>query len=188
MGVDIPLHGFNEIYTTFYKKSYLFVKSYVHDDMVAEDIVSDSLIKLWQQLKMETIDPIAPYLFSILKNRALDHLKHQSVRRDVYHKIATTLERELAIRTASLESSNPQEVFAKEIHSIIEETLKRLQPRTREIFIMSRFEHKSHKEIAKFYHISLKGVEYHIGQAVRELRMSLKDYIPLLGALFFLKL
>ncbi len=179
-------YSFNEIYTAFYKKSYLYVKSYVHDDMVAEDIVSDSLIKLWQQLKIETIEPVAPYLFSVLKNRTLDYLKHQSIRRDVHDKIATTLERELAIRTASLESSNPKEIFAKEIHSIIEETLTKLQPRTREIFIMSRFGHKSHKEIAEFYDITSKGVEYHIAQAIRELRVSLKDYLPLLGTLFFL--
>ena len=38
------VNSFNEIYTVFYRKSFLYVKSYVHDDMAAEDIVSESLI------------------------------------------------------------------------------------------------------------------------------------------------
>ena len=71
-----PVSSFAEVYTEFYRKSYLYVKSNVHDDMAAEDIVSESLIRLWERMKKETVDPIRPFLFSILKNRSLDYLKH----------------------------------------------------------------------------------------------------------------
>jgi len=186
--MDLSLtNSFNEIYTAFYRKSYLYVKSYVHDDMVAEDIVSDSLIRLWEQLKTETIEPIGPYLFSILKNRALDYLKHQTIKRDVHSAMAKALERELEIRTASLESSDPNEIFSNEIQHIIEETLQSLPKKTREIFILSRFGNKPHKKIAELYNISVKGVDYHIMQSVRELRVALSDYLPFVGFLSFLK-
>ena len=39
------------LYTHYYKKAFLFTKSFVHDEHVAEDIVSESLIKLWESLK-----------------------------------------------------------------------------------------------------------------------------------------
>jgi len=51
--------------------------------MAAEDIVSESLIKLWEIMKWKSIAPIAPYLFTLLKNRALDFLKHQSIEKPV---------------------------------------------------------------------------------------------------------
>ena len=179
-------NSFNEIYTAFYRKSYLYVKSYVHDDMAAEDIVSDALIKLWERMRHETIDPIPPFLFSILKTRSLDYIKHQTIKRDVHEAITETLNRELEIRTASLEASDPNHVFSEEIQQIIEDTLNSLPQKTREIFIMSRFGNKSHKEIAELYNISVKGVDYHIMQSMKELRLSLKDYLPFVGFLSFL--
>jgi len=49
---------------------------------------------------------------------------------------------------------------------------------TRSIFILSRFDNKSQKEIAEMYKISVKGVDYHIMQSVKSLRITLKDYLP----------
>ena len=178
--------NFNEIYSSFYRKSYLYVKSYVHDEMVAEDIVSESLIRLWERMKKEPLESVAPFLFSILKNRSLDYLKHQSVRQNAHVQITETLNREIEIRTNSLEASNPNEIFSEEVQRIIKNTLDSLPKKTREIFLMSRFSNKPHKEIAELFDISVKGVDYHVMQAVKELRKALKDYLPLLGFLAFL--
>lgn len=179
-------NSFNEIYTVYYRKSYLYVKSYIHDDMAAEDIVSEALIKLWERLKHEKVDPIRPFLFAILKNQSLDYLKHQTIKRGVHDAVQDALKRELEIRTTTLEASDPNDIFSTEIQQIIETTLNSLPERTREIFIMSRFGNKPHKEIAALYQISVKGVDYHIMQSVKELRSALRDYLPLLGALTFL--
>lgn len=178
-----PANSFNDIYTTFYRKSFLYVKSYVHDDMVAEDIVSEALIKLWEKMKIEAVDPIAPFLFTLLKNRALDHLKHQAIKRNAHIVLNEILTRELEIRTTSLEMSDPVDVFSTEVKHIIEATLKSLPEKTRDIFTMSRFGNKSHKEIAALQNITVKGVDYHITHSVRALRIALKDYLPLFGAL-----
>lgn len=181
-----PVNSFNEIYTAYYRKSYLYVKSYIHDDMASEDIVSEALIKLWERMKRETVDPIRPFLFAILKNQSLDYLKHQTIKRGVHDTVHDILKRELEIRTTTLEASDPNDIFSSEIQQIIETTLDSLPEKTREIFIMSRFGNKPHKEIAALYHVSVKGVDYHIMQSVKELRSALKDYLPLLGALTLL--
>lgn len=180
------VNTFNEIYTSFYRKSYLYVRSYVHDDMAAEDIVSEALIKLWERMKRETIDPVRPYLFTILKNSALDYLKHQIVKQEIHDKMTAALNREHEIRTNALEASDPNDIFSTEIQQIIKSTLFLLPERTREIFILSRFGDRSHKEIAELFSISVKGVDYHIAQAVTALRVGLKDYLPLLAALTFM--
>ena len=187
---DIPMSNaivssFNEIYTSYYKKSFFFAKSYVHDDLAAEDIASDSLIKLWEKLKTEKIDYIEPLLLTILKNKALDYLKHEEVKRTAFESMADWHQQELSIRISTLESCDPNEIFSDEVESIIRETLKLLPEQTRQIFLLSRFENKSDKEIAEQMGISIKGVEYHISKALKALRITLKDYLPLFYFFFY---
>lgn len=78
--IGTEIHNFNTLYTKFYRKSFLFTKSYVHDECIAEDIVSDVLIKLWEILKEKEIEHIEALLLTTLKNKSLDHLKHEAVK------------------------------------------------------------------------------------------------------------
>jgi RNA polymerase sigma-70 factor (ECF subfamily) len=155
--------------------------------MAAEDIATDSILRLWEIMKREPVDQVSSFLFSILKNRSLDYLKHQVVKKDVHDHITDLLNRELEIRTNSLESSDPNEIFSNEVKTLIESTLQSLPEKTRHIFLLSRFGNKSHKEIAELFHISVKGVDYHIMQSVKELRCALKDYLPLLGSIILFR-
>ena len=187
---DIPMsnaivNSFNEKYTSYYKKSFFFAKSYVHDDLAAEDIASESLIKLWEKLKTEKIDYIEPLLLTILKNKALDYLKHEEVKRTAFESMVDWHQQELSIRISTLESCDPNEIFSDEVESIIRETLKLIPEQTRQIFLLSRFENKSNKEIAELMGISVKGVEYHISKALKALRITLKDYLPLFYFFFY---
>ena len=182
---NVTLNSFNEIYTSYYKKSFFFAKSYVHDDLAAEDIASESLIKLWEKLKTEKIDYIEPLLLTILKNKALDYLKHEEVKRTAFESMVDWHQQELSIRISTLESCDPNEIFSDEVESIIRETLKLIPEQTQRIFLLSRFENKSNKEIAELMGISVKGVEYHISKALKALRITLKDYLPLFYFFFY---
>ena len=172
-------NSFNAVYTAYYRKSFLFVKSYVHDELVAEDIVSESLIKLWERMKLQPIEHVNSYLFTILKNGALDHLKHEAVERKAFKMLNEKLDREHEIRISTLQSCDPKEIFSTEIQKIIWDTLATLPEKNRKVFMMSRFENKTNKEIAEFFGITVKGVDYHIALTIKALRVSLKDYLPL---------
>ncbi len=179
--------SFNKVYAAYYRKSYLFIKSYVHDDMAAEDLASDALIKLWERMVKETVNPVAPYLFTICKNSALDYLKHQAIKRGVLDSINQRLCRELEIRTSALEESDPKDVFSVEVQQIFQSTLESLPDKTKDIYMLSRFGNKPHKEIAEIFGVTVKGVDYHIFQAVKELRIALNDYLPILGFVVFFR-
>lgn len=168
------------MYDIWYKKSYLFVKAYVQDDMVTEDIVSESLVKLWKMMSEEEVEKPQHLLFTLLKNKSLDHLRHEKVRQIVEQEMVEVHQRELSLRMSTLEAYDPQEVFSAEIRTIIRKTLDSLPALTREIFEMSRFEALSVKEIAKKKEITPKAVEYHITRAIKILRINLKDYLLLL--------
>ncbi len=170
-------HNFGEIYTQYYKSSFLFVKSYVRDDMAAEDIVSDSLINLWQTIKRETVESPHSLLLTILKNNALNHLKRQDIKMSVMKSISTTMLHDLNYRIRTLEACNPSEIFSSEIRVIVEDTLLSLPEQTRLVFEMSRYENLSVKDISVKLNITSKSVEYHITKSLKALRVALKDYL-----------
>lgn len=177
--------SFSEIYNQYYKRSFLFVKSYVREDMAAEDIVSDTLINFWQTSRKEFVEfPIA-LLVTMLKNNSLNYLKHQDVREIAIESISIKMLRDLHYRISTLEACDPQEMFSKEITEIIDKTLASLPEQTRRVFEMSRYDNKPVKEIAKELNLSVKAVEYHITKSLKALRISLKEYLPLISFLLF---
>lgn len=176
---------FNSFYQQHYRKCFLFAKSYVHDDWVAEDVASEGLIKLWEMMKLKEIEYPLALLFSILKNKSLDYLKHETTRQEILSTLTQDGQRELTIRISTLEACDPDQMFSIEIQEIIDATLNALPEQTKKIFMMSRFENLSRQEIADALGMTKKGVEYHIAQALKSLRLSLKDYLPFFYFLFF---
>ncbi len=177
---DSPDISFSFIYTSYYKKAFSFAKSYVHDEAVAEDIASEALIALWEKTKVESAEQVAPLLLTILKNKALDWLKHEQVKQAAFDSLADWQGRELSLRISALEACSPVDIFSAEIGHILHHTLSQLPEPTRRAFILSRYEDKSNREIAEALGISVKGVEYHISKALKVLRVALKDYLPFL--------
>lgn len=175
---------FNTIYSTYYDKMFRFAQLYVRNDLVAEDIATESLIKLWETMKKERVEKPLALLLTILKHKSLDYLRKQASMQDAFEGMAKWHQRELYIRISTLEACNPDDIFSGEIQSILTKTLDELPPQSKKVFMMSRFEQKSGKEIAKELGISVKGVDYHIAKALKALRISLKDYLPLLYFLF----
>lgn len=178
--------SFSEIYTNYYKRSFLFVKSYVRDDMAAEDIVSEALINLWDTSKKEKVEYPLSLLVMMLKNGALNYLKHQDVKQSVSDSISSKMARDLGYRISTLQACDLEEIFSSEINRIVKETLEALPEQTRRVFELSRYECRTVKEIAEELSISPKGVEYHITRSLKVLRIALKDYLPIFY-LFFLK-
>lgn len=180
----LQIEQFNDIYVKYYKKAYRFSRMYVRNDQVAEDIAAESLIKLWETMKKEAIEKPLALLLTILKHKSLDYLKKQTSVEDAFEAMAEWQQRELSIRISTLEACNPDDIFSEEIQTILTRTLEELPVQTRKVFMMSRFEQKSGREIAEALGITVKGVDYHIAKALKALRISLKDYLPLFYFLF----
>ena len=176
--------NFNSIYTTYYRRAFLFTLSYVHNDLVAEDIVSEAIIYLWELLTPPSLPRIKAVLITYLRSKSLNYLKHLQVQENVYQNLTDKGQRELEIRISTLEACDPKEVMSEELRSKVKTLLAGMPEKTRIAFISDRLDGKSHKEIAEELGISVKGVEYHISKAVKLLRDNLKEYAPFL--IFFI--
>lgn len=152
--------------------------------MVAEDIVSEALVNLWEKAKKETIDHPLSLLLVMLKNGSLNYLKHQEVRQTAMKSISSKMVRDLNYRITTLQACDPEEIFSSEITRIIQDTLNSLPAQTRKVFEMSRYEYRSVKEIAEELSITPKSVEYHITKSLKALRIALKEYLPVFYFLF----
>ena len=68
-----------------------------------------------------------------------------------------------------------------ELTEKIEDAIQALPETYREAFVKNRFEQKTYHEIARELNVSAKTVDYRISQALKQLRVALRDYLPILG-------
>ncbi|MGN1256393.1 MAG: RNA polymerase sigma-70 factor, partial [Bacteroidaceae bacterium] len=153
--------------------------SYVHDEMAAEDIVSEAFTYYWDNRhKLLAEGNAQAYVLTMIKHKCLDYLRHQQVKQDMMENLPQLQVWELSTRITTLESFEPSEIYTDEIRKLVEQTLQLMSPQTRRIFEMSRFENLSHKEIALRLGMTTKGVEFHIAKVLKVLRVVLRDYLP----------
>lgn len=185
MKESTEIQTFNHLFTTYKGRFVHFARTYVDEEMIAEDIAVESLMYYWEnRKKLNDHSNIPAYLLTVVRHKCLDHLRHLRAQEDFAEFLQSHEIRKLHLRIATLEACNPEKVFSEELQSLVDKTLNTLPEQTRDIFIRSRYNNQSHKEIAEALGISTKTVEFHITKALKVFRISLKDYLPLL--LYFL--
>ena len=113
------------------------------------------------------------------QHKCLNYLRHLRVREDVEQRIQEHQQRVNSLRIATLEACDPQEIFSSEAGRLVDEALAMMSDKTRRIFIMSRYENKTYPEIAAYFSLSVKSVEFHISKALKILKVKLKDYMTI---------
>lgn len=160
---------FDFIFSYYYTGLCTYTRRWVNDPDVAEDLVQDFFVRLWaKSSKIEITSSIKSYFFTSVKNSAVNYLKHVKIK----EKFGVH-----AMNRPTEEYSN-WEFTEPELTDLIEKGMQKLPPRCREIFILSRFEGKDNAIIAEMLGISKRTVELQISNALKILRVELKDYLP----------
>jgi RNA polymerase sigma-70 factor, ECF subfamily len=164
---------FEMIFRTYYQPLCNYAYTFVQDRDEAEEIVQATFLSVWE--KKEGLDihtGVKPYLYAMVRNAALNVIKHEKVKQQ--HAAV-----ELAVAERSSESVT-RTVMAAELEGRIYNALNKLPEQCRLVFKLSRFEELKYSEIAEQLNISVKTVENQMGKALRIMREQLKDYLPLL--------
>ena len=178
---------FNQFFADYQQRYIRFAVSYIREVTIAEDIVIDSMMYYWEnRAKLPPDANIPAYVLTIVKNKCLNYLKHVQVQQDAFAEMTEQAQWELNTRISTLEACEPDELFNHEVQNIVGAVLSKLPKNTRKVFTLSRYENKSHKEIAAELNISTKGVEFHITKVNRLLRQAFKDYLLYFLYWFFL--
>ena len=162
-----------------------FAQEYVIREEDAENIVQDVFLDLWEQnLLMLTHTNLFAYLFTALKNRCIDFIRHKTVVQHAAQKLQDDYTKALQMKFQSLEAFDEQLFSEPDIETVIQNAIESLPEKCREIFILSKIEGKKQKAIAQELNISINTVENQMAIAYKKLKESLKDYLPLLIFLF----
>lgn len=187
MLASMDLRAFNQLFTEYQGRFIRFAQTYVRDMAIAEDFTVEALMYYWENRKtLPDHTNVPAYVLTIIKHKCLNHLQHLRVREEASARLRDHAQWELNTRISTLRACEPHELFTLEAQLIVDRTLAGMPDQTRKIFIMSRYENKSHKEIAELTGMTTKGVEFHINKVLKELRVNLKDYFPLFLYLFYL--
>lgn len=172
---------FSQIYSTYFIKMTRFSQAYVIAEEDAENIVQDIFLYLWEHPEVfRTIDNMDAFLFTLVKNRCLNFLKHSLYINEKKRTLETAEEKEMQMNLYSLQQFDESFLTISEVENLIDEVIGKLPERCREIFILSRMEGLKYKEIAERLDISVNTVENQMSIALRKLKVELKDYLPLL--------
>ena len=138
----------------------------------AEEIVQEVMLWLWENRGNLIIESsLNQYLFKMTYRKALNHLTREQVK--------TRVEAAFYEQTQAALCEVDEGCF-EELNQKIEEAIAALPDNFREAFVMHRFKELSYKEIAEVLDVSPQTVAYRIQQALKLLRISLKDYLPML--------
>ena len=166
--------AFESLFREHYHGLCVFAARLVRSDALAEELVQDVLLRVWQQReRLEVTGTIAAYLYGATRNQALGHLRHERVERK-------WRERPDAGRPLAGSSGLGQAdeaARAAELAAAIERAVAGLPPRCREAYLLRRQHHLSYAEIARVMSIAPKTVEIQIGAALKALRKSLSDWL-----------
>ena len=175
--------AFDVSFTVYYPRLVAFAREYVSGDD-AMNLVQDAFITLLDKaLTFLNENQLQSYLYTNVKNNCLMFLRHEKVKKKYSdHRIAT--ETQFNMNVEALERLNTSPIAFMEIEQIINDTLGKLPPRCREIFILSRMEGKKNIEVARIFNISEKAVEAQITKALKVFKIALKDYLALLVFMF----
>jgi RNA polymerase sigma-70 factor (ECF subfamily) len=170
--------GDRSAFDTLFQKYYPILCSYSYrfvrlED--AEEIVQDVMLWIWENRDNAIIEhSLKQYLFKAVYHRSMTRIMQNEVKQRVdaaYH------ERMIAI----LQDVDVYQM--NELSRHIQKAIDELPPSYKEAFIMHRFRNLSYKEAAEILNVSPKTVDYRIQQALKILRVKLKDFLPLLFVL-----
>ena len=172
--------GDQKAFDTLFRRYYPMLCAYGHRFVEledAEEIVEDSLLWIWENRETLVIESsLNSYLFKMVYRRALNKLAHI----DATQRADTRFYEEMQ---EMLQDTDYYQI--EELAKRIEDAVATLPESYRVAFVMHRFRDMSYKEIAETLGVSPKTIDYRIQQALKQLRVDLKDYLPLLLPLLF---
>lgn len=157
--------AFDALYTRYVPRVEAFACCMLKDRSEAEDLAHDLFLKLWESREsLQQVRSVRNYLFRMTKNAVFDRFEHKAVDARYRQSAAPKDLREI------VSNDLVEQIDRQELLLLIDMAIEKMPPQRRNVFRMSRFEGVSYKEIALRLGISQKTVEYHIHEALAELR------------------
>lgn len=155
--------AFEAIFERYWRMMFDYAHRILHQEDLSQDIVQEIFLRLWDQADRLEISNLEAYLIQSVKYGVANHfrsIKFEKEHLDALENIS--------------EKPSLSDLEFREIEQQIISRVDAFSPKCREVFVMSRFEHFSNREIAEVLNLSIHTVEKHISNGLRILRENLQ--------------
>lgn len=134
------------------------------DAELSTDLAQDIFLKIWEKKMLIRPGKDTGLLYKMASDHFINHVRKEKVRRENPERI----------RFEQISRTPEDDLNYRELQDKYEKALMRLSEGQRVVFLMSRMEELSYKEIATRLSLSVKAIEKRMSGALASLRNELK--------------
>lgn len=163
---------FEKVFKINYPRFKSFATHLLGDESEAEDVVQEVFVQTWYNIDNITEEVKSAYLFTSVRNRCLNKIKHDIVKRKYEQNMLYFDSEELY--HIDFMGENEFISVQKELTSEIDKLMEIMPPKCAQVFRMKWIEGKKHREIADALQISMTMVDKHIARGLDIAKKNLK--------------
>lgn len=168
--VGIDRAQFKGLFDQFYEPLRNFVYYKTGDIDVAEDLIQEVMVKLWEKRATVKVETVKSYLYTMANNLMINRFKHQQV---VYQ-----FQAEAVHNMKGATAETPQFTMeVSEFEQHLQRVLASIPENNRMVFLMNRIEKLTYREIAERLELSVKAVEKRMEKALQIIRAEISQSI-----------
>jgi RNA polymerase sigma-70 factor (family 1) len=157
-------YAFEQLYLIYSPKIYRKILQLVKQVAVAEEILQDVFVKIWEKREMlDNQKSFKSFLYTIAKNLVVDLFRRAALDRQMLEKFIIE-NTELYNPFESIDDSETESKV------IIQTALDILPPQRKKIYTLVKLEGKTYDEVAKLLGISISTINDHVVKATKSLK------------------
>jgi RNA polymerase sigma-70 factor (ECF subfamily) len=157
--------GFEQLFDAYYDELHHFIYFKSGDTQLAEDIVQDAFLKVWEVRSKVRLESARALLYTMTGNLFANRYKRQKLD----FKLQQTLVEDRNFETPEFE------LEIKEFDLKLQKVLTELNEKSRTVFLMNRIEKLTYSQIAQNLNLSVKAVEKRMKKALEYLHSEIEQ-------------
>lgn len=160
------------LFKLYYSKLCAYATTFIKVSDLAEEIVQETFIKLWENRASIKVDiSFKAYIFKSVHNNCINYLRRNNVLKRQSKQMVDDILYHNELILQNFSSDIIDNLVSEELESRLNNALDELPAQSRNIFIMNRFDKLTYSEIAKELDISVNTVKTQMKRAIKKLRV-----------------
>ena len=173
--------AFRELFAKYSEAVVNFAYRFVNNRSRAEELAQDAFLQIYRaRQRYEAKARFSTYLYRIVTNLCLDHLRKRKVRREEPGVLVTAegpLDRIDTVAEARAESDPQRHLFSGQVRTRVKEVLGQLTPRERTVFELRHYQGLRLKRIGEILGTTEDAAKNCLFRATQKMRVALGDFV-----------
>ncbi len=162
--------AFQLLYNRYWSKLFNLALLKIHNQDEVSDIIQNLFVAIWIKRKELNINNnVDLYLYRSLKNRIINFYKRKYLTDDKIDQLSKTM-------SGKTESEAENICAYKEIELVINREIASMPNKMKQVYLLSREERLSSKNIADMLSLSDQTVRNQISKAIKRIKLTLEKY------------